>query len=152
MILRKILAILVAFVFYPATQADASPISDLLEAKSIRCDFDKGAAASWDNGDVNVSSDNFGEGGRVFYTDINHKSNTAKSSGNNGESDLVVIATPGGINFLEATGVGNMIFTSIFADYAEPEAKKYFAVTSRHVNVFGNPIPSQYHGTCIIAG
>lgn len=152
MIHRKILAMLIVFALYPAIQAEASPLEDLLKANSIRCDFDKGAAASWDDGDVSVSSSNFGEGGRALYTNLDHENNKAKLSGNNGESELFMLTTAGGINFIESPGFGNMIFTSIFAHYAEPGAKKYFAVTSRHVKGFGDPIPSQYHGTCTIAG
>ncbi len=151
MILRNILVLLVAFAFLPMAQADdESPFAKLLEAESILRNFDKGADAFWDAGDVNVSLGNFGDGGRVLYTDIDHKENKAKSIGNAGQSPLFVLLSLDNISFIERTGFGNTILTTIFGDYASPKTKKYIAVTSRHSKGFLNPIPSQYHGTCVI--
>jgi hypothetical protein len=48
------------------------------------------------------------------------------------------------ITFIEQTGGGNVIFTSVFPNYAKG-TEDFISVTSRHVNLPGGPLPLSRH-------
>lgn len=90
-------------------------------------------------------------------TDGNHKASnpfilnfivdkdTGKSYllGNNGTADVVLIEGEGKISFVEITGTGNVMTTTI--------GKTMESVHSRNMIMFGDDfIPSQYYGRCEI--
>jgi hypothetical protein len=58
-----------------------------------------------------------------------------------------LIATAAGLTFIEITGWGNLAFTTVFFDHKE-KTEDFSAVISRHMDFFGRPLPSQYHGIC----
>ena len=132
-----------------ANAQDDNEMLRLFKAESITCNFDKGAVAEWEEGDVKVSAANFGKGGVVVYTSIDIDERGAVMTGVQGKNPVVVLLTAVGLTFVENTDVGNLIFTTIFNP---PQVGgSYQAVTSRHVFSFVKPLPSQYHGICIIA-
>ena len=62
--------------------------------------------------------------------------------GNNGNSPVVHIDKGNGISFIEITGLGNVMSTTI--------DKKMNSVHSRNsVGFSGELIPSQYYGSCV---
>lgn len=72
--------------------------------------------------------------------------NTGTITANAGESDVSVIDTSASTTFLEETAVGNLSVTTIFK--TENARSPIIAAHSRHMSLLGNPIISQYVGTC----
>lgn len=147
-ILANCCAAIVAIAFVPVATAQEQP--NLLGAKSIMCDFDKGAAVEFDGGDAKVSFANFGKGGAVTYSSINLEEREAIISGVSGKNAVAILPTVMGLTFVEGTAFGNIIFTTIFL--IPHDDGSFPAVTSRHVaGLAGPPIPSQYYGVCTVA-
>jgi hypothetical protein len=71
---------------------------------------------------------------------------TARFVGNIGASDVTASASESGLWFLERTPAGNFNMITVFA--TNILAPAYPAVMSRHVIIGGEPVPSQYYGTC----
>jgi hypothetical protein len=82
----------------------------------------------------------------VSFDSINYERRTAKMIGNQLISDVQVLPTASGISFLELTPSGDVILTTVFP--ANAGDKKFSAVMSRHISMMGDPVPSQWHGTC----
>ncbi|MFO1257247.1 MAG: hypothetical protein U1E78_02325 [Gammaproteobacteria bacterium] len=68
-------------------------------------------------------------------------SNNFYLKGNNGISDVKYVKGSSGINFVEVTGVGNIMLTTI--------DEKGNSVHSRHTIMGGEIVPSQYYGHCV---
>ena len=100
-----------------------------------------------------VSADDKGKGlspettGPMAFTlaSIDTKTKTAQLIGNIGANKVRVIPGDGGLHFLNLTGSGNLVVTTVFAS-TDAEGK-FHAVHSRHVSIDG-PIVSQYYGSC----
>lgn len=133
----------------------------LLQATSIRCQFSKGATVTWDAGSPSIERSDFGEG-EVTFDSIDPEESTARAIGKVGTEDVMVLTTQVGFTFLEVTGTGNVVATTVFASTAAERPNHFTAVESRHIgwpaswpeaseskNSTG-PFPSQYHGTCTI--
>ncbi len=112
---------------------------------TYRCDFGPGTQASWDHGEPTIKSADHGAGDVVFDS-IDTSAGTARFIGNSGAVDIVVVMSGAGLTFVETTGLGNLVFTTIFWSKAGA-TDRLVAVTSRHMDING-PFPSQYHGTC----
>jgi hypothetical protein len=95
--------------------------------------------------------------------DISNKKQ-ARMIANGGATDVRALMSPTGITFIEVTGIGNFMYTTVFPSYlgnkkinSEPQKdaflfqKAYIAVTSRHsyAPTIG-AMPSQFHGYCRI--
>ncbi len=117
----------------------------LMNAKSLKCEFDSGNVAVWESSKVKVEKDNFDAS--IVFDSIDLKAGKARMIGEIGAVDVIVLATGAGLTFIEETGVGNLIFTTVFAYYAKGTTD-FIAVTSRHLDFLIKPLPSQYHGTC----
>jgi len=140
----------------------------LERATTIRCVFDMGIQAAWKKGALTLSPTpvHMGEGGITTFDSITLKPHVAgpcelplsavmlgkaRVIGNGGADDVFVMAGMGSLSFIETTGLGSVIVTTLFADYQNVDTLEYFAVTSRHIGGFAGmsqPFPSQYHGTC----
>lgn len=127
--------------------SDASG-QDLLQARSIRCEWERGTQAEWDNGKLSLKQGSFGKDATVTFDSINIQKRTARIVGNAGASDVVVIPTADGMTFLERTALGSVNVTTVFAEGVGP-SKQLVGVTSRHISLSG-PFPSQWHGPCRI--
>lgn len=83
----------------------------------------------------------------IIFEDIDLKAKIGRTIGSLGSSHLVVLTSPEAITLLEQTDSGNLIFTTIFRARSKQNGE-HIAVMSRHVSILGDPLPSQYHGTC----
>lgn len=115
----------------------------LLAARSLKCAFGTRAVADWKSGTpkVTVGREDFS----LHFDSIDSKTQKARLIGNQGAGDVTVFTTGAGLHFIEKTGFGNINFTTVFGSRA---SGGFIAVTSRHVDLLGNPLPSQYHGVC----
>ena len=86
----------------------------LLGAETLRCVFDPGVSATWD--EEGVSSVKQGvDLGTLIFDSIDVVGRTARLIGNAGAEDVGVMTTPVGITLLERTPSGSLNFTTVFA-------------------------------------
>jgi hypothetical protein len=143
--MRTVIVLVVLSVLIPAWANDAAH-EQLHRAKSLKCTFGPGTVADWEKGKPKLESDNFGNA--VNYDAIDLKNGSARVIGPSGASDLAVTAGAYGLTLTESF-IGGVSITTVFSDYKKG-SREFIAVLSRHVGVMGPPIPSQYHGTCIV--
>lgn len=144
--------------------AQASPA--LQRAKGLFCMFKDGSATKWIEGKPVVELDMFSTSSdATIFSSIDLKARTATMGGNVGSGQVSVFSTTSGVTFIELTQSGNVNITTVFASFLEGSERSslmgplFPAVHSRHF--FSEPLipgfgqaavmPSQYHGTCIIA-
>lgn len=72
---------------------------------------------------------------------IDRENGKAYMVGNNGSSEVEVVFNSDGITFVEITGTGNVMTTTI--------TKNNATVHSRNSIMFGDLLASQYFGTCL---
>ena len=125
--------------------AEDELFSRLLGAKCLKCSFKEGVSTSWHGKGVKVESDQWK--GDTIFDSIDIKQGKARIVGNQGASDVILIGSPSGVTFVESTGIGNMVFTTVFPFY-KPGTNEFCAVMSRHMNLMTEALPSQYYGTC----
>jgi hypothetical protein len=141
-----------------------SDFNRLIAARSLKCVFGKGSHGDWkrDAGlwprlaaglgqllgtkhdGVTVKHSRFDA--TVHFDSIDHKAKTARLIGNQGSGESRIVTTASGVTFIEETGFGNLMFTTVFP--ALNNERAFIAVTSRHLLTLGGPFPSQYHGIC----
>ena len=123
-------------------ESSVSAFRSLLAARSLKCFFNTHSSADWKSGKPSVSTgrEDFG----LHFDGIDIKAQKARLIGNHGASDVTVFPTPAGLHFMEQTPFGNITFTTVFASRA-PDGF-FVAVSSRHMDLPGGPLPSQYHG------
>ncbi|UCE04968.1 MAG: hypothetical protein JSW07_15275 [bacterium] len=119
----------------------------LITTKCLKCQFGPGASANWKQGQLKLEKDNCSL--TIIFDSIDIDKGKARMIANQGSADVMVIATPQSITFIEPIGSGNWCFTSVFPNYSKVTGD-FIAVISRHINMPGGPLPSQYHGTCKI--
>ena len=143
--MRKIFYILLLYVFMSTPIFGDEIFERLMSAKSLKCEFGSGAFADWKGSKVKVKKDNFDA--TILYDSIDLKTGKARMIANAGAADVIVLASSAGLTFIEETTMGNLFFTTVFADYAKGSLD-FIVVTSRHMKFINEPLPSQYHGTC----
>lgn len=142
----KRVALILLFVllgFLTTAYAQEDVMKNLLSSKSLKCTFQNGSIANWKDGKLKIETDRIAA--PIHFDSIDLKNKTARGIGNQGASDEKLIITASGITFIELTGFGNLVFTTVFP-YLNKEGD-FIAVTSRHMDLVG-PLPSQYHGAC----
>lgn len=145
---KTVCGILMCFVLISPALAEAKDaFKKLATAKSLKCTFGPGAFSNWKAGYPKIEKDRFDVA--LHFDSINLKTKTARLIGSQGAADVTLYLLPSGLTFAEETGSGNMVFTTIFASQKEG-TDEFIAVTSRHMDLMGSPLPSQYHGTCKI--
>lgn len=85
---------------------------------------------------------------KLTFSDLNLHAGTATVVGNNGAALVEYRATPGQMQFIETTPIGNLTVTTVFAppDRGQPMP----SVHSRHIAAApANITISQYAGPCI---
>ena len=81
---------------------------------------------------------------------INHAQQSAELVSGERRASLRIIRAVNAVHFLEAVGEGFLNLTTIYdRDVGSPNQA---AVHSRHFGVLGQPIVSQYRGTCLAKG
>ena len=128
-----------------ATPIEQSAGTRLMKARSLKCSFGPGTHADWSGDEVKVHTSRYDV--TIHFDSIDLKSQTARMISNAGSADIVVFPTPSGVTFIEKMLSGNISITTVFTRYKKGETS-FIAVTSRHMNLMSNPLPSQYHGTC----
>ena len=93
----------------------------------------------------------------LVFDGINTRTGKARLIGNSGASDVGLIANPAGLHFIEITGTGNVMVTTVFRALLPHTAPGTFAFAhSRHFAMTmlkdgGAAIqPSEHHGMCTI--
>jgi len=137
--------LLLSFVFANTVYAEDDVFSRLLGAKCLKCSFKEGVVTEWHPKGLKIESDQWK--GETIFDSIDIKQGEARIIGNQGSSDIILIGSPTGLTFIEQTGSGNVIFTTVFPLYS-PGTDQFCAVMSRHMNLFTKALPSQYYGTC----
>ena len=59
-----------------------------------------------------------------------------------------MLETSSGLTFIETT-LSGLNFTTVYNHMVDPTSNKRAAVTSRHLDL-GDPLPSQFYGTCVL--
>lgn len=132
-----------------AEQADAE-YERLIAAETLRCLFDEGHGATW-NEDGAVASESRGPFGPLVFDSIEILKGTARLIGNAGAEDVTVILSLNGLTFVEQTPTGSLNITTVYAEAVETLGTGldvFMAVTSRHIAINFVPLPSQYYGSC----
>lgn len=142
----KVFLMFLIVIFCGQAWANENTYKELLSAKSLKCTFGPGTFGDWDGGEFTLVRDIYGQS--VNYDAIDLKKGTARVIGPTGASDLVVTYGTYGLTFTESFVTGIAI-TTVFPEYKKG-TKDFIAVLSRHVGVIGSPLPSQYHGTCVV--
>ena len=129
--------------------ADDKIFARLLAAKSLKCQLGEGAVGDWMDGKLTVRKDTLGI--TVYYDAIDLKQGTARFIANGGSGRVIVHTTAAGLTFVEETSAGNLVISTVFAAY-QLQTMAFIMVFSRHLSFFsfGTPLPSQYHGTCLV--
>jgi hypothetical protein len=129
---------------------DDDPFAALMKARTIKCFLGKGCTADWATGDPNLTIGEWRksrEESIMIFDSIDLKKGTARLIGGLGSTDVTVIASTGGITFIEKTPLGNLTFTTVFPSYKRG-TKDHIFVHSRHMSTLKEPLPSQWHGAC----
>jgi hypothetical protein len=112
--------------------------------RAFVCSFDTGTEATVDQGTVEAKPIT-GAPLNVTFAAVDPAKGTAQIVGNLGASDITLIVGTDGYSFVEVTGVGNVILTTVFD--TSVASGGLFAVMSRHVSIQG-PVVSHYRGAC----
>jgi hypothetical protein len=125
--------------------AFASPASASTEdAKGYTCTFKIGAAYAQTKGRFKQT-----KAGPVTLdiAGVNHAKQEAELVSGERRAVLRIIRAVNAVHFLEAVGEGYLNLTTIYD--RDAGAATHSAVHSRHFGVLGQPIVSQYRGTCV---
>ncbi len=119
----------------------------LFSARHLTCSFPVFAAPVWKDGAAEVVSKP--QDFTFDFDAIDIKKNSATIVAKGGSAHASTITTSTGVNFIEATPIGNLNITTVFVA-GGPEGK-YLAVHSRHLgDPSSGPTVSQNYGTCAI--
>jgi hypothetical protein len=139
---------LLGTVLLPVTPAHAfdEAFVTLTGAKSLRCSVGPGASSNWQSGRSVVEKATFGKDVVLHFDAIDLRTGKARVIGNAGAENVAAWGTQSGVHFVEQTTSGNVVLSTVFAERASNG--EFMFVTSRHMNLSGGPLPSQFHGTC----
>lgn len=125
--------------------------------KAYSCNFEAGGAWAFEQGTFAAKA---AEQLNFVVADINEGAQTARLKGPGGEAPLKIVQALGANHFIEVAMEGFLNITTIY----EPQAAvaqtgvttqgsvpsgAFPAVHSRHFAVLGEPLVSQYRGTCL---
>lgn len=123
--------------------------STLAKTRSLKCTFETVMQGDWKGGRLSLTKER--ESFILHFDSIEPDTRRARLIGNVAAEDVLTSLTQSGITFVEITGSGNVNFTTVFPRYKRG-TEEFIAVTSRHLLLLDNPVPSQHHGTCIVLG
>lgn len=151
--MKKLLFVfLCLFLMIGGALAEENPSGRLFKAKSIRCYWDKGAIAEWiTKKQLNITVEKYApkkEDSYSIFDSIDIKNGKARIIAQQA-GDVIIIASPEGVNFIEQTPSGNLSITTVFPVYY-PNSDKFICVLSRPMNYYGGPLAQQYYGTAEI--
>jgi hypothetical protein len=124
--------------------------NDLINAKTIRCYWGKGAVA--ESGTIGrnakIKINNWSskpEESLATFDSIDLNKGTARFIANAGAVDVTALASDKGITFIEMTPSGGVNMTTVYA-FNVKNSTKLAVVHSRHIWLLWTPLPSQYYG------
>ena len=127
------------------SKAQSGTPSRFALTRTFRCLFPVHARADMrtDAPQPTVARENF----ELTFDQIDRHAGTGRMIGNQGGSDVSVVVAAEGITIIEVLGSGFLQITAIYS--AQNEDGRYKAVHSRHSAALGGePVPSQYYGSC----
>ncbi len=122
----------------------------LISAKTLKCFFSEGYSIIEQNGEVAFKKGDFSKE-PVIIDSIDIENRKARMIGNAGSNDLMVIALPTGISFIEISPLATTHLTTVFT-LPGSNTDEFIAVASRHTVLPQAAIPSQYAGRCTVWG
>ena len=117
----------------------------LSQTQSFRCNFSDGFVTNWDSGKPSSKRD--GRMSELVFDQLDVKKGTGRMIGNSGSENVQVLSGDGSNHIIERTPSGNMNITTIFSS-TQKNPNEYPVVHSRHINLIGGPLVSQYVGLC----
>jgi hypothetical protein len=134
------LAVLVGSV----TMGAVTPAAATDEAKGYTCTFIIGAAHAYAKGRFKPT-----KAGPVVLdiANVNYAKQEAELVSGERRAVLRIIRAVNAVHFLEAVGEGYLNLTTVYD--RDAGSASYPAVHSRHFGLLGQPIVSQYRGTCL---
>lgn len=123
-------------------------LSSVVQAQtlSVRCKFVEGQVTNFEGGSPEtVRKNDFSD---MVFDQIDLSTNTARLIGNIGTETVRAIKGLDSVHLIEVTSSGNINITTIFFLAAVKAPFNLPVVHSRHVNILGKPLPSQYVGLC----
>ncbi len=136
---------LVLLILLASTSVRAQDMQRLKATTTFRCAFTVNVATEMrgDSPRPTISRDTF----ELVFDQVDASKGSGRMVGNQGGADVSVIAADEVITLLEPLGSGAIQMTVIYL--AQDSEGRFKAVHSRHtVAPGGNPIPSQYYGSC----
>lgn len=118
--------------------ATVSAVPASSAVRSLRCDFSEGSARAWGE-PTRTTFDAL----TLIYDSIDVGAGRARLVGNAGAQDVSVVAAPRRLTFIEFSGGGNVIVTTVYESASEMKA-----VHSRHTGTPENPTLAQLYGYC----
>ena len=122
--------------------------SNLVFAQDLSCTFSTGSEGKWDKDKVTINSVIW-ESGPVNIIKTGKASNEYTMQSKLGNIPLLSKNTGFGPTYVSQQ-MGYPMFISVF-DTPITGTNKYYAVLSRHTMLLLTPLPTQYHGYCIIS-
>lgn len=113
------------------------------EPKALTCSFTTGRAHTFEKGRFKPTK---ASALKMEIADIDADKQSATLKGGSALPVLRVVRAVNALHFIEIVGEGYMNVTTIYD--AEAAGKPMPAVHSRHFGVLGQPVVSQYTGTC----
>jgi len=149
--MKRLVLILLLLISVPCFAEDKetnNPIKDVLSAKSLKFVFNESTSATWETEAPIIKIE---PSGLTFVFDsIDYDKGTARIVGNQGAADIVILSGTKGVSFIELTGNGNLISTTVFFEYSDFALKHFKAVHSRHISLAPfaptGALPSQHYG------
>jgi hypothetical protein len=125
----------------------SAPAAATEEAKAYTCTFKLGEAHAYSKGRFKPT-----KAGPVTLeiAGVNYAKQEAELVSGERRSILRIIRAVNAVHFLEAVGEGYLNLTTIYD--RDAGSATYSAVHSRHFALLGQPIVSQYRGTCLAKG
>jgi len=115
------------------------------QTQSFRCNFSDGLSTNWDSG--KPSSKRSSDLSELIFDQVDIKKSSGRMIGNSGTENVQVLSGDGSLHIIERTTSGNMNITTIFSP-TKKNSNEFPVVHSRHINLMGGPLPSQYVGLC----
>ena len=110
----------------------------------LRCDFRDGQTWSYNHGSYGAA-----KSGRLAFDiqNIDQKAQSAQLKNGQATSELKLVQALDARHYIEVTVAGYLNITTVY-DSGDDGGDTWLAVHSRHLGIVGQPVVSQYRGTC----
>jgi hypothetical protein len=115
------------------------------QTQSFRCNFSDGISTNWDSGKPSLTKD--ARMAEMVFDQLDTQKGSGRLIGNAGVENIQTLSGDKSIHIIEITPTRNMNITTIFAP-VKKNPNLHPAVHSRHINLMGEPLTSQFVGLC----